>query len=96
MNANLAFWDHIDGKADWPLDEQGGHSLTELLRDFMVVDISKPPTEDSFFEIEQRMPKGAQPVRIAPRRWYGPPLRQAESSSPTDQVNLKEVERWLM
>jgi hypothetical protein len=59
LNANLAFWDNIDGKEDWPLDENGAHPLTEiLLADFMVVDISKPFSEESFFEIEQSMLKG--------------------------------------
>jgi hypothetical protein len=60
MNANLAFWDNIDGEADWPLDEHGTHPLTELLlADFMVVDVSKPFAENSFFEIEQAMLTGA-------------------------------------
>lgn len=60
MNANLAFWDGLDGKADWPLDAQGTHPLTELLlADFMVVDVSKPFAEDTFFEIEQAMLRGA-------------------------------------
>jgi Domain of unknown function (DUF4331) len=59
MNANLAFWDSIDGKADWPLDAHGRHPLTELLlADFMVVAVSKPFAEDSFFEIEQTMLQG--------------------------------------
>jgi hypothetical protein len=60
MNANLAFWDHIDGKEDWPLDASGAHPLTNIVMgDFMVVDVSRPFAEDSFFEIEQSMLKGA-------------------------------------
>lgn len=60
MNANLAFWDGIDGQTDWPLDSHGTHPLTELLlADFMVVDVSKPFAEDTFFEIERAMLKGA-------------------------------------
>ncbi|HYX32413.1 MAG TPA: DUF4331 family protein [Oligoflexus sp.] len=59
MNANLAVWDNIDGTIDWPLDPRGTHPLTELLlADFMVVDISKPFAEDSYFEIEQAVLKG--------------------------------------
>ena len=59
MNANLAFWDNIDGKSDWPVDADGAHPLTELLlADFMVVDVSRPFAEDSFFEIEQAMLRG--------------------------------------
>jgi len=53
LNANLAFYDALDGKTDWPLDEHGNHPLTELLlADFPVVDVSKPFRETSYFEIE--------------------------------------------
>ena len=54
LNANLAFFDGLDGKVDWPLDQHGNHPLTELLlADFLVVDASKPFSETSYFEIEQ-------------------------------------------
>ncbi len=54
LNANLAFWDGLDGSVDWPLDEHGTHPLTELiLQDFLVVDPTKPYLErGSFLEIE--------------------------------------------
>ena len=54
LNANLAFWDGLDGKVDWPLGEDGAHPLTELmLADFLVVDVTKPYAEQgSFLEIE--------------------------------------------
>jgi hypothetical protein len=54
LNANLVFWDGLDGKADWPMDENGSHPLTDLvLADFLVVDVTKPYLEEgSFFEIE--------------------------------------------
>jgi hypothetical protein len=54
LNANLAFWDGLDGKEDWPLDENGTHPLTELvLADFLIVDVTKPYAEQgSFLEIE--------------------------------------------
>ena len=43
LNANLAFWDGLDGKTDWPVDGNGAHPLTELvLADYLVVDVSKP------------------------------------------------------
>jgi hypothetical protein len=59
LNANLAFFDPLDGRIDWPLDEQGGHPLTELLlADFLVVDTSKPFAEDSFLEIERAVLAG--------------------------------------
>jgi hypothetical protein len=54
LNANLAFWDSLDGKTDWSPDESGTHPLTELvLADFLVVDVNKPYAEHgSFLEIE--------------------------------------------
>jgi len=59
MNANLAFWDGMDEKTDWPLGADGAHPLTELLlADFMVVDVSKPYAEVSYLEIERAMLKG--------------------------------------
>jgi hypothetical protein len=54
LDANLAFYDGLDGKADWPVDEHGHHPLTELLlADYLVVDASKPFGETSYFEVEQ-------------------------------------------
>ena len=54
LNANLAFWDGLDGHKDWPADETGAHPLTELvLADFLVLDFTKPYAEQgSFLEIE--------------------------------------------
>jgi hypothetical protein len=54
LNANLAFWDGLDGQLDWPADASGAHPLTELLlADFLVVDVTEPYAEQgSFLEIE--------------------------------------------
>ena len=54
LNANLAFWDGLDGKTDWPQDEDGAHPLTEfVLADYLIVDVTKPYAEQgSFLEIE--------------------------------------------
>jgi hypothetical protein len=54
LNANLAFWDGLDGNQDWPTDQTGAHPLTELLlADFLVVDVTKPyANQGSFLEIE--------------------------------------------
>ena len=62
LNANLAFWDGLDGKTDWPLDEHGAHPLTELmLADFLVVDVTKPYAEQgTFLEIERAARRGEQ------------------------------------
>jgi hypothetical protein len=59
LNANLAFFDRLDGATDWPPDEQGNHPLTELLlADFLVVDTSKPFTNGGFLEIERAVLAG--------------------------------------
>jgi hypothetical protein len=59
LNANLAYMDSWDGKADWALDGDGQHPLTDLiLADYLVVDPSQPYAEDSFFEIELAMLAG--------------------------------------
>jgi hypothetical protein len=59
MNANLAFYDKLDGKIDWPFDRNGNHPLTKLLlADFLVVDAAKPFAETSYFEIERSMLEG--------------------------------------
>jgi hypothetical protein len=59
LNANLTVFDRLDGKIDWPLDVQGTHPLTELLlADYLVVDISKPYSEGSYFEIERAILDG--------------------------------------
>lgn len=60
LNANLAFWDGLDGKTDWPAGEAGAHPLTELiLADYLVVDVTKPYVEHgSFLEIELAARRG--------------------------------------
>jgi Domain of unknown function (DUF4331) len=60
LNANLAFWDGLDGKIDWPAREDGTHPLTGLmLADYLVVDVTKPYAEQgSFLEIELAARRG--------------------------------------
>ncbi len=62
LNANLAFWDSLDGHIAWPIDQSGSHPLTELLlQDFLVVDGSKPYSERSYFDIEMDALHGRTP-----------------------------------
>lgn len=59
LNANLSFWDGIDGTTEWPLADDGTHPLTELLlADFLIVDYGKPFAEDTFLEIERAVVAG--------------------------------------
>jgi hypothetical protein len=54
LNANLVFWDRLDGETRWQPDGDGKHPLTDLfLADFLVVDLEKPYQQrGSFLEIE--------------------------------------------
>ncbi|MBV8716563.1 MAG: DUF4331 family protein [Chloroflexi bacterium] len=59
LNANLRFFDCLDGKLDWSTQPDGTHPLAELLlADFLVVDVGKPYVEDSYFEIERAVLEG--------------------------------------
>ena len=60
LDANLAFWDGLDGRVDWPMREDGRHPLTDLvLDDYLVVDVTKPYVEGgSFLEIELAARRG--------------------------------------
>ncbi len=43
LNANLAFWDGLDGTADWTVGQDGSHPLTDVvLADYLIVDVTKP------------------------------------------------------
>jgi len=68
FNANLAFFDSLDDKIDWPLDAQGNHPLTPLLlADFLVVDLAKPFAAESYGEIEQALLCGRTPATCGGR-----------------------------
>ena len=59
LNANLRFWDGLDGKADWTY-RTATHPLTELvLADYLVIDVTKPyAAHGSYLEIEQAVIAG--------------------------------------
>lgn len=59
INANLKFFDSLDGKTDWLIDSAGDHPLASLLlADFMTVDMSQPFAETGYFEIERALLEG--------------------------------------
>src|SRR6202008_4388658 len=54
LDANLAFFDGLDGKIAWPLGPDGRHPLRELLiNDFLIVDLARLFAPGSFLEIER-------------------------------------------
>ena len=69
LDANLAFWDSLDGKNAWPLEPDGRHRLRNLLiDDFLIVDLARPFAPGKFLEIERAM-LGDRPHESAGGRW---------------------------
>jgi hypothetical protein len=69
LNANLAFWDGLDGKTDWATNAKGDHPLTSLwLADYLIVDLSHPYSEQgSFLEPERSGRAGRAPATCGGR-----------------------------
>jgi Domain of unknown function (DUF4331) len=56
LDANLAFWDSLDGKTAWPLRPDGSHPLRDLLvSDFLVLDLAHAFAPGNFLEIERSL-----------------------------------------
>jgi hypothetical protein len=56
LDANLAFFDGLDGKTAWPLGPDGRHPLRDvLIGDFLVLDLAQPFAPGSFLEIERAL-----------------------------------------
>jgi hypothetical protein len=69
LDANLAFFDGLDGKTAWPLGSNGRHPLRDLLvDDFMILDLAHSFAPGNFLEIERAMLQG-QPHQSAGGRW---------------------------
>jgi Domain of unknown function (DUF4331) len=68
-NANLARYDSLDGKTAWLPNEHGDHPLTGfLLADFLVLDLSKPFSDNSYLEIDSALLAG-RPHTTCGGRW---------------------------
>jgi Domain of unknown function (DUF4331) len=56
LDANLAFYDGLDGDTAWPLGADGRHPLRDLLMDdYLVLDVAKPFAPRGFLEIERAL-----------------------------------------
>jgi hypothetical protein len=59
LDANLAFWDSLDGTTAWPPAPDGRHPLRDLLiDDFLIVDAGRPFAPGNFLEIERAVMDG--------------------------------------
>lgn len=69
LDANLAFFDDLDGATAWPKGEDGRHPVRELLLgDYLVVDLAYPFAPGGFLEIE-RAALDDRPHASAGGRW---------------------------
>ncbi|MGQ0575930.1 MAG: DUF4331 family protein [Pseudonocardia sp.] len=69
LDANLAAFDRIDGRVDWPSGADDHHPLTDLLlADHLVLDVAEPFAGRSYFEIEQAVLDG-RPHATCGGRW---------------------------
>jgi hypothetical protein len=69
LDANLAFFDGLDGKTAWPLATDGRHPLRELLMgDFLILDLMHGFMPGSFLGIERSL-IDQRPHKVAGGRW---------------------------
>lgn len=69
LDANLAFFDSLDGKVAWPPGADGHHPLRNLLMsDFLIVELAHGFAPGGFLEIERSLLED-RPHRSAGGRW---------------------------
>lgn len=69
FDANLAFFDGLDGNTAWPIGPDGRHPLRSLLMDdFLILDLALPFVPGSFLEIERALIDN-RPHKTAGGRW---------------------------
>jgi hypothetical protein len=69
LDANLAFWDGLDGSTAWPLQPDGRHPLRDLLiGDFQILDLARAFAPGNYLEIERSI-AADRPHETAGGRW---------------------------
>ena len=69
LDANLAFFDGLDGNTAWPIGPDGRHPLRDLLiDDFLILDVARPFAPGAFLEIERALIDNRAPAS-AGGRW---------------------------
>jgi hypothetical protein len=69
LDANLTFFDGLDGKTAWPLAPDGRHPLRNLLMgDFLILDLAQGFAPGSFLGIERSL-IDHRPHKVAGGRW---------------------------
>ena len=70
LDANLAFFDGLDGKTAWPLGPDGRHPLRDLLMDdFLIFDLAHPFAPGSLPRDRARADRQIDRTRRAGGRW---------------------------
>jgi hypothetical protein len=83
LDANLAFFDGLDGHTAWPVGPDGRHPLRDLLMDdFTILDLARPFAPGGFLEIERALIEN-RPHTTAGGRWL-------------DEDILDELLTWMV
>jgi hypothetical protein len=83
LDANLTFFDGLDGATAWPTGPDGRHPLRDLLiDDFLILDVARPFSPGGFLEIERALAE-ERPHATAGGRWL-------------DDDILDELLTWLV
>ena len=70
LDANLAFFDGLDGETAWPLGPDGRHPIRDLLiGDFLILDLARPFAPGNFLEIERSILLADRQHQSAGGRW---------------------------
>jgi len=69
LDANLAFFDQLDGRTAWPLGPEGHHPVRDvLIGDYLILDLAHAFAPGHFLEIERAV-MSDQPHKTAGGRW---------------------------
>ena len=69
LDANLTFFDGLDGETAWPLGSDGRHPLRDLLiGDFLILDLAQAFAPGNFLEIDRSLVTN-QPHKSSGGRW---------------------------
>jgi hypothetical protein len=69
LDANLGFFDGLDGNTAWPIGPDGRHPLRDLfIADYLILDLARPFARSGFLEIERAL-VDKRPHKSAGGRW---------------------------
>jgi hypothetical protein len=94
VDANLAFFDGLDGKTAWPIGPDGRHPLRELfIGDFLIVDVARKFAPGNFLEIERSLMEH-RAHENACGRWLDDDISRRDALAVCEWRGRRTVRRW--